>query len=335
MIEMTLDKLPRKVLARIDLQTAFMVSQCVLVAENIGLFRILEDKSLTLSVIRRKTGIRSWKLESFLAVLGVLGLVVRRGDTYNNSRLASKYYVKERPIEWTRFYSETCFLDYADYSVLKETLLTGKSNIELLGIKREGYVEYMRRDKHAAHDFTRMLYHDHLRDAELLSKNLDLTGYNNILDLGGGSGVMSIALVRKYKFVKACVLDIEPVIKVTKKIIKEHGLTKRITTLAGDMHKHIPEGYDVIMLCDADSSKDTLKNVYQSLDTGGMVVIVDNFSSEDLTKPLFRLLWQLRSNSPWLMTLKQAKEQLQEAGFRSIRQKKLYGCTWMLTGLKR
>ena len=332
---MTLDKLPRKVLARIDLQTAFMVSKSVLVAENLGLFRILDGKSLTLSAVRRKTGIRSWKLESFLAVLCVLGLVVRRGNTYKNSMLASKYYVKERPVEWTRFYSETCLMDYVDYSVLKESLLTGKSNIELLGIKREGYVEHMRRDKQAAHDFTYMLYHEHLRDAELLSKNLDLTGYNNILDLGGGSGVMSIALVKKYKHIKACVLDIDSVIKVTKKIIKEQGLTKRITTLAGDMNKHIPDGYDVIMLCDADSSKNTLKSVYQSLETGGMVVIVENFSSEDLTKPLFRLLWQLRSNTPWLMTRQQAKEQLREAGFRSIRQKKLYGCTWMLIGLKK
>lgn len=335
MTGLTLDRLPRKVLEKIDLQTAFMISRCVVAAERLQVFRKLHNKSLSAAAIGRKIGIRGWRVEAFLAALVSVGLLKKKGDLYSNTALTNKHYVRDRSVFWTRLFSKECLREYEAFSVLEEMLTTGESYTSILGIDRPDYVKEMERNPQWAHDFTHMLYYDHLPHAKALADNLDLSDYHSLLDLGGGSGVMSMALVRKYKHLKATVLDIEAVIAVTRKIIRKEKLTKRIDTLVGDHDKHVPDGYDVMMFCDAGgSSKTAVTLAYDSLPSGGMLVVVEDLSSENYTAPLYRLMWQLRSNTFWLKSRRQMTTMLKEIGFKAIKSRLIYGDAWMITGRK-
>jgi len=333
--EFTLDKLPKKILSRIDLQTAFMISRCVVAAERLQVFRKLKGRRLSATAIGKMIGVHGWRAEAFLAALTSIGLLKKMGKLYSNTALANKFFVRERSIYWTELFSQECVREYQAFSVLEEMLTTGKSYASILGIDSQDYIEGMKKDRQWAYDFTHMLYYDHLPHAKALAKNLDLSGYHSVLDVGGGSGVMSMALLRRHKHLKACVLDIEPVITVAKKIISKERLTKRINTMVGDMTKHIPTGYDVVMLCDAElGGIKTMRMVYDSLPEGGLVVLVDDFSSEDWTVPLYRLTWQLRSNSFWLKNRRQMAAMLRETGFKAVRSRRIYKDTWLLTGRK-
>jgi len=333
--EFTLDKLPRKILSRIDLQTAFMISRCVVAAERLQVFRKLKGKRLSATTVGRMIGVRGWRAEAFLAALTSVGLLKKTGKLYSNTALTNKFFVQGRSIYWTKRFSGACRQEYQAFSVLEEMLTTGQSYASILGIDSRDYVEEMKKDQQWAHDFTYMLYYDHLPHAKALAKNLDLSGYHSVLDVGGGSGVMSMALVRRHKHLKACVLDIEPVVIVAKKIISKERLTRRISTTVGDMTKHIPAGYDVVMLCDAElGGVKMLKMVYDSLPEGGLVVLVDDFSSDDWTVPLYRLMWQLRSNSFWIKNRRQMVAMIRESGFKAVRSRRIYKDTWLLTGRK-
>jgi protein-L-isoaspartate O-methyltransferase len=333
--ELTLDKLPKKILSRIDLQTAFMISRCVVAAEKLQVFRKLHGKKLSAPAIGRMIKVRGWRVEAFLAALVSVGLLRKTGKLYSNTALANKYYVRERSIFCTRLFSEECRREYQAFSVLEQMLATEKSYASILGIESRNYVEEMKKNPRWAHDFTHMLYYHHLPHAKALAQNLDLSNYCSVLDVGGGSGVMSIALVRRHKHLKACVLDIEPVIRVAKKIIQRERLTRRIDTTIGDMTKHIPGGYDVVMFCDAElGDPNTLKMAYDSLPQGGLVVLVEDYSSDDWTVPLYRLMWQLRSNSFWLRTWRQMVMMLRKSGFKAIESRRIYKDTWLITGRK-
>jgi cyclopropane fatty-acyl-phospholipid synthase-like methyltransferase len=333
--EFTLDKLPKAVLSRIDLQTAFMISRCVVAAERLKVFRKLKGKKLSATAIGRMIGVRGWRTEAFLAAFTSIGLLKKTGKLYSNTALTNKFFVRERSIYWTELFSQECVREYQAFSVLEEMLTTGKSYSSILGKDRRDYVEEMKKDQQWAYDFTHMLYYDHMPHAKALAKNLDLSGYHSVLDVGGGSGVMSMALLRRHKHLKACVLDIGPVITVAKKIISEEKLTKRIGTMVGDMTKHIPTGYDVVMLCDAElGGIKTMRMVYDSLPEGGLVVLVDDFSSDDWSVPLYRLMWQLRSNSLWLKNRRQMVTMLRESGFKAVKSRRIYKDTWLLTGRK-
>jgi SAM-dependent methyltransferase len=335
MNEFTLDKLPKKILSRIDLQNAFMISRCVVAAERLQVFRKLHGKKLSAVAIGRKIGVRGWRIEAFLAALVSIGLIKKTGKLYSNTALANKYFIRERSIYWTSQYSEWCCREYRAFSVLEEMLTTEKSYASILGIDSADYIKEMKGDSQWAHDFTHMLYYHHLPHAKALAKNLDLSNYRSVLDVGGGSGVMSIPLVRRFKHLKACVLDIEPVIEVTKKIIRKQKLTKRIDTLVGDHDKHIPDGYDVVMFCDAEiGDGTTLKLAYDSLPEGGLVALVEDYSRDDWTVPLYRLMWQLRSNSFWLKNWRNMVAMLRECGFTTIKSRLIYKDTWLITGRK-
>jgi protein-L-isoaspartate O-methyltransferase len=333
--EFTLDKLPKKILAKIDLQTAFMISRCVVAAERLQVFRRLHGKKLSAATIGRMIGVRGWRVEAFLAALVSVGLLKKTGKLYSNTAVANRYYIRDRPIFWTKQYSEWCCREYQAFSVLEEMLTTEQSYASILGIDSADYIKEMKGDSQCARDFTHMLYHHHLPHAKALAENLDLSNYRSVLDVGGGSGVMSMPLVRKHKHLKACVLDIEPVVHVAKKIIRKERLTRRIDTLIGDHDKHIPDGYDVMMFCDAEIGDGSpLKLAYDSLPEGGLVVLVEDYSSDDWTVPLYRLMWQLRSSSFWLKSKRQMVVMLRKIGFTAVRSRRIYMDTWLITGRK-
>jgi len=335
MQKFTLDKLPKKILAKIDVQTAFMASRCVIAAEQLKLFRKLEGKELTAAAIGRLTGIKGWRQRPFLAALMALGLLKKRGELYRNSALAKKYFIKERSKYWTEIYSGECIEEYQAFSVLDEMLTSGRGYESISGIKRKNYLDLMQENRAWAKGFTNMLYHLHQTVAKALAENVNLRKYNKVLDVGGGSGVMSMALVKRFPHLIAAVLDLENVCRAARELIKEQGLSKKIKTLTGDMNKDLPDGYDIIMLCDTDNPDlDSLTRIYNKLPDGGLLILVDYFASEDLTAPFLRLMWQLRSNRFWLMTRKEAKQIVKMAGFRNIRMKNIFDESWMIIGQK-
>lgn len=335
MQKFTLDKLPKKVLAKIDVQTAFMASRCVIAAEQLKLFRKLDGKQLSAAAIGRLTGIKGWRQKPFLAALVLLGLLQKKGELYRNSALAKKYFIKERSKQWTDIYSGECNEEYQAFSVLDQMLTTGRSYQNILKIKRKSYIDQMNGDSRWAEGFTNMLYHLHQPVAKALAQNLNLGKQKNILDIGGGSGVMSIALAKKFRHIKATILDIKNVCRATDKIIKQQKLSDRISTQIGDINKNLPKGYDVLMFCDTGilDSK-ILKKAYKNLPGGGLLILVDYFSSEDLTEPFTRLMWQLCSDEYWLITRQEAKQMTKKAGFKNIRMKNISGESWMITGIK-
>jgi SAM-dependent methyltransferase len=336
MKKLTLDKLSRRVLSEIDLQTAFMASRVVVAAERLQIFRKLHGKGLSATAIGKKAGIHKNYLEHFLNALVSLGLLKRRGYIYYNSPLAEKYFIRESSIFWTRQYSRECVEEYQELTVLEEILKKGQDYGSILGKRRQDYLYCMKQDKTRARDFTQMLYYAHQPDADALAKYLDLAGYRSLLDAGGGSGVMSISLVKRNPQLKACVLDIEPVCRIAREIIKKEGLSSRIKTRTGDIHKRLPTGYDVIMLCDIGPvHSNLLKMVYQSLPHHGLIVLVDRFFSEDRTEPLDRLLTQFLTSPFGTQTRQQVISELRLTGFKAMKRRRIYQDIWSIMGLKR
>ncbi|UCG61319.1 MAG: methyltransferase domain-containing protein [Candidatus Zixiibacteriota bacterium] len=333
---LTLDKLPKKVLEKLDLQTVFMVSRVVVAAEKLQIFRKLHGKQLTAAQIGRMLGIHRQKREVFLGSLVAVGLLKKKGDLYFNSALAEKYFVRERSIYWTRLYSDQCITEYERFSVLEKMLATGKNYGSIVGKKNVGYLDVIAKNRTWACDFTHMLYYHHLPEARALAKKLNLRGYRSLLDVGGGSGVMSIALARKYPHLKACVLDMKTVTPVTRKIVRREGLSKQITTTVGDLNRDLPDGYDVMMFCDVDIAdyRKTFKTAYDRLPAGGLIVVVEELASEDYTEPLLRMMWQLRTQGCLLRTRKEIADIVKACGFKSVKGSFLCRDSWMITGRK-
>ncbi len=335
MADMMLDKLPRKVLGVIDLQRAFIYARFVIAAERLRLFRRLYGKELTFVEIGRRVGLHKKYRELFLDVLVGMGLLKRRGDRYRLSALAEKYFIKERSIYWTRLFSDECVNYYQAFSVLEQTVTTGRDYRAILGMSHKSDYERLETDPEWASDFTYMLYHHNRPNAKALAENLDLTGYRNLLDVGGGSGVMSMALVRANPKLKACVLDFELVCRVAKKIIAGEKLSKRVTTFAGDMYKGLPGGYDVIMFWDIGYVKPSvLRRAYRNLPEGGMIVMGSGIRPAKKNISLSLLTWQFIATAPKSPTAEDVIATLRSIGFKGLKRKRLPTGSVLITGQK-
>ena len=331
----TLDTFPKEVLASIDIQRAFIVSRLIMAAERLQVFRVLHGRRMKAANLGRALKIHKTYLDTFLTALVSLKLLGKAGDTYWNTRYAEKYFVDERSIYWTRQYSKECVRAYEALTVLEKALTSGRSCAAVKRLRQPSYIERMKRDRNEAEDFTQMLFYFHRGDAEALAKYLDLSKHQAVLDVGGGSGVMSIALARRNARLHACVLDLPAVCDVAARNIKRAGLSRRIRCQARDIRDKLPDGYDVILFCDIGPvSKQLLRNAYSALPPGGLVAAVDRYFSEDRTQPLDRLIASFAGSSFGLATRSGMVAALKSCRFQSVKARKVYRDLWCVTGTK-
>jgi ubiquinone/menaquinone biosynthesis C-methylase UbiE len=186
------------------------------------------------------------------------------------------------------------------------------------------YVEKLAHDPERARRFTRLLYELHQPMAQRLAELLDMTGVRRLLDVGGGSGVVSLALLRRYPELCATVVDIPHVCSAGREIAQEASLADRITYHAADFaHDELPGGYDMVLHCDVNVYGEAMfRNLWAALNPGGRLVIVEHLApAEEVVSPAL-LYWtfldSLADPDVDVMTVARLQTQLTQARFQLL-----------------
>ena len=125
-----------------------------------------------------------------------------------------------------------------------------------------------------------------------LAANLDLSGVQTLVDLGGGTGIYSIALVQKNPELRAIVLDRPEVLRVAEEFVAEYGVAERVELLPGDMFTTPLPACDAILLSnilhdwDVPENQALIARCAAALPTGGRLLIHDVFLNDALDGPL-------------------------------------------------
>jgi SAM-dependent methyltransferase len=157
----------------------------------------------------------------------------------------------------------------------------------------KNYVDRMRASLERAREFTRMLFEVHQGLAIQVAERLDLTGVERMMDLGGNSGVISMALLRKYPSLTSTVVDIGNVCVAGREIAKEKGFSDRITYHSAEfVYEDFPSGFDLVLQCDvAIYGVELIQKIHRSLKSGGRLIYVDHFSPAVNLAPTTRVEW--------------------------------------------
>lgn len=197
------------------------------------------------------------------------------------------------------------------------------------GLTPPDYFAAMVQNPDRARRFTRMLYEIHLPLAHELAKSLDLHGVRRLLDLGGGSGVNAMALLRQNPQLSAVVVDIPNVCAAGRELAAENALEERVTYQAANfLHEEIPSGFDMILACDVGvNDKALLRKLGAALNPGGRLVIVDQFAPAAGEVPRSWLNWaflaSLENPRFCLSTTDNLKNNLAQAGFQVLSERLL------------
>jgi SAM-dependent methyltransferase len=165
--------------------------------------------------------------------------------------------------------------------------------------------------------------------AECLARSVDFSRRRLLLDVGGGSGVYSIAIARRHPALRAIVFDLPPVLEVARERIRGAGLEARVSTAAGDFFADPwPEGADAVLFSSVlhDWSPETcrrlLRKAADALPRGGLLVVREMFADDEGPGPLYAamssvtmLLETEGENYPW----RAYESWLEAAGFGGFR----------------
>ena len=135
---------------------------------------------------------------------------------------------------------------------------------------------------------------------EALAEAVDLSAHRRLLDLGGGTGAMSIALCSRFEQLRAVIVERAGVAKEARVRVGAAGLRERIEVTSGDfVREPLPRGADAVLLAnvlsmlDAGEVRALFARAYDALPTDGLVVITGWMLDEHATGPLLATLLSL------------------------------------------
>nr|MDO8134914.1 methyltransferase [Candidatus Njordarchaeum guaymaensis] len=216
----------------------------------------------------------------FLDSLTAIGLLQKKNGLYRNSPIAQAFLVEESPT----YLGALLQLQYSQIlpENLSQLIKEGPQPIPEMAFSEEKFAqEYASYER--AHDAQMMV--------KIVSELPEFPSFQRMLDLGGGPGLIGMAVVAAHPSMKGVIFDLPPMVKAAETFIREYGMEDRIEVLGGDgFLDSIGEGYDLVLVCSSlQSYKDKLdgmvKKVYDALNLGGVFISYFIGLTQERTKP--------------------------------------------------
>jgi len=261
---------------------AFWEARILMTAAEIDVFSLLLDTPKTSGQVSLELSSDQRATEALLNALVALGLLLKTEHTFRVRPGFERVLSNSAP--------ETVL------PVIRHMAQLWDSWGQLTEIVRKGKVtrsvEDLERDEAGVRAFIGAMHTIGLGLARGVVARLDLSGRRSLIDVGGGSGVYTIAVLQAAPEMRATIFDRPPVTEIARQKLVEEGLTDRVELVNGDFYVDaLPDGHDLALLSaiihqnDAEQNIELYRKVFGALVPGGTVVVRDFVMSEDHTEP--------------------------------------------------
>ena len=265
-----------------EMATAFQKSRIILTAYELDIFTMIGEKSLDAETIAEALNLNKNATERLLNALVALKLLEKNNGNYCNSEDSLMFLSKNSPA-YLAGMMHTNHL-WNTWSHLTDVVKTGKAAQDK-DINDRGE-DWLNAFINAMHDRGK-------KQAHAQVSKIDLKGVESILDVGGGSGCYCMAFLKIKPELKTIVFDLPRVVPISRKIIEKEGFSAKIEVYQGDYTMdELPKGFDLVFLSaiihsnSYDINRKLVKKCYQSLNTGGKIVIQDWIMNDAKTEPI-------------------------------------------------
>ncbi|MGH9677290.1 MAG: methyltransferase, partial [Candidatus Acidiferrum sp.] len=231
-----------------------------------------------------------------LTALRAMGLIIADGPgRLDISELAREHLTKASPFDVSGYVG--LLADSPGVLTLVERLGTNRpagTNHNESGaafIYREGIASAMESER-AARRLTLALAGRARNVAPILAARTTIGDARVLLDVGGGTGIFSIAFLQKHHELRAIVWDRPEVLKVAAEFAQDYDVADRMECREGDMFTDAVPKADVILLSnvlhdwDVPQCQALISRFAQALPAGGQLLIHDAFLNDELDGPL-------------------------------------------------
>lgn len=284
-------------LSRIYEQSLSMIGANALAAGvKLSVFDDLQNP-ITAESLARLRGYDPSVTQVLLDTLAACGHLHKKDGMYRNMPDTDHFLVTHSPT----YYGEILLREYQRNAMSPDTIVervkTGpnpQSNTDDMCNEGfwEGYARSMANWERAG--TAQML-------ASVISDLPDYSSFRTMLDLGGGPGLMSIAVLSKHPSMTGVVFDQPSVVPVTHQFISEYGMNERLITQGGNyLEDSFGSGYDLILCsCTLNFAQHCMgvmvQRIYDALNPGGVFVSLHDGMEEEGTSPRVHVLNMMTS----------------------------------------
>ncbi|MDM8519178.1 methyltransferase [Anaerolineales bacterium HSG6] len=323
-----------------DIVAPLLGHQAMLVAYNLKMFPLLDQKPLTLSDIAEALNLAPRPTEAILNVCVAMELIQVENGLYSLTPLAEDYLLERSPSYFGGFL-DLVINNYSAYSyeTLKESVLTDSprayGDSEVFPTHEEQVA--------LAQGFTHAMHGHSMAPALVWPSMIDLTDHNLMLDIGGGSGAHAIGATMQFPNLQAIVLDMLPVCDAAQTYIDQYNLSDRVSTHAADMWADdFPKAdlhlYSLIFHdWPPEKGAELAQKSFASLPSGGRIMVQEMLYNDQKTGPLTVASY----NVPMLLWMKgqgfsgpELENILRDAGFVDVETKPTFGYWSIVMGRK-
>ncbi len=285
-------------------------------AHQLGVFACLDHHGETgTDELAGALGADARMLEKLLIVMAAMGLLSRDGDRWSLTDKAAATLCPDAPLYQGHAIAHMMTV-WDTWHVLPQSV-RGQQAGAAVGPPKTGRLDH----EHVS--FIMAMHSLAMAGrADAVADLVDLGSARNLLDVGGGPGTYTMALLDRYPDLQATLFDLPQTIAIARANIERFGMSDRLTLRAGNWHDdEFGDGFDAVLMSNIlhgpnDDTAMKLGKARDALKPGGLLIVQDFLMNDQKTGPLLPALFNLMVGA-W--SLGEMVEQVAHGGFDVLR----------------
>jgi predicted O-methyltransferase YrrM len=309
-------------------------SFAMLAGMQLDVFTPLKDGPLSAEQIARVVGLDPSKTAPLLHALVAIGLLTADGDRFSNTREADHFLVRGRPT-YIGMRHHAYRRRWLSMLQVAESIRTGTPH---------GRVDYASMASDERESFYRGVHTEALAAGRELAARQDFSRYRHLVDVGGGSGGLAIAMAEAWPHLSVTIADLPATTPVAQRYVEEAGAADRVRVRAMDVVSGPLSGsYDVAVIRGLfpvlipDQVRRVLENVGRALEPGGAIYVVGWILDDSRASPVEYATYNLNFVSAYddgqFYTEGELRAWLADAGFHDVKRDRsagVYGADFVM-----
>jgi acetylserotonin N-methyltransferase len=218
----------------LDLIDAFRGSKAMFTAAAMGLFDRLHDAPSTAADLAAQTGAHAGAMERLLDGLAALGLLEKRDAVYRNGPVAETYLWSGSPHSldgYVRYSDDALYRMWGD---LEGAVREGAPRWQAVFGIEGGIFSGFFRTEEAKRAFLRGMHGFGMLSSPRVVEAFDLSGYRQMVDLGGATGHLVLAACERYPELRGVVFDLPQAAALAEEYRALSPVADRVEIRSGD-----------------------------------------------------------------------------------------------------
>jgi len=265
-------------------------SAALMAAVELGVFTAISKGAGTFAEIAKAVGILPTNAERLAVLLCAAGLVENVGGRLRNASDVERFLVEGEPGymgPWITFTKP----QWNEWGRLAEHLRA--PTLKTMGSIGDFTVE-------RARQYHQATYSIGMGAGRRFVRQVDLSQRKRIMDIGGGSGAYCIQAAKQHANIRGVVLDLPPVVVVTREFLAENGVADRVTAEPCNfVTDPFPTDCDVAIMASnlpmysRAVIGSVIRKTHDALLSGGQMHLIGETTNNDRTGPWGPAYWGL------------------------------------------